>query len=104
MSAASLAVSAAQDMLPALYALGAATAVLAIPYAASRRVRRVTGAVMRFTRARAPRWLVPALAVCAFVPGPLDEAFVLGVVLYPVLRSAEARRELGSMVRAAWNS
>jgi len=40
--------------------------------------------------------------VCLLVPGPLDELAVLAVVLVPVLRSRQARGELGASVKAAW--
>ena len=68
------------------------------------RLLRVARAVWRFARAHSPRWLLPVLAVCVFVPGPFDELAVLAVVLVPVLRSREARRELGSAVAGAWRS
>jgi hypothetical protein len=74
----------------------------------ARRCLRVCGALWRFAQARTPRWLWPVLAVCLAIPGPVDEVVVLGmvlaVVLVPVLVSAEARRELGGMVRTAWRS
>lgn len=63
---------------------------------------RVVRAVWRFAKARVPKWLLPVLAVCLAVPGPLDELAVLAVVLVPVLRSREARAELASAVCEAW--
>ena len=63
---------------------------------------RVTVALWRFARSHAPKWLLPVLVACAFVPGPVDELAVLAVVLVPVLRSREARQELGRSVAAAW--
>lgn len=67
-----------------------------------RRVWRVAVAVTRFAVRHSPKWLVPVLAVCLAIPGPLDELVVLGFVLAPVLRSRENRRELVSSVAAAW--
>lgn len=64
---------------------------------------RVTRAVWRFAKASSPKWLVPVLVACAFIPGPFDEVLVLAIVAWPVLRSAEARRELGASVRGAWS-
>jgi hypothetical protein len=69
-----------------------------------RRVWRVTRALWRFARAHTPKWLGPVLAVCLLVPGPLDELAVLAVVLVPVLRSRQARGELGASVKAAWRN
>jgi hypothetical protein len=43
------------------------------------------------------------MAVCLVIPGPVDELLVLAVVAYPVLRSAQARRELAGMIRQAWS-
>lgn len=67
------------------------------------RTRRVTIAVTRFAKRYAPRWLVPALTVCAFIPGPIDELFVIAAVLYPVLRNARNRATFARYVRVAWN-
>ena len=69
-----------------------------------RRVWRVTCALWRFARARTPKWLLPVLAVCLAIPGPFDELAVLAVVLVPVLRSRDARGELGASVKAAWRN
>jgi len=68
----------------------------------ARRCGRVTGAVWRFARAVCPKWLLPVLVACAFIPGPLDELAVLAVVLVPVLRSRHKRAQLASDVSAAW--
>ena len=68
----------------------------------ARRSWRVLRAVWSFAKARCPKWLVPVLVACAFIPGPLDELAVLAVIAWPVLRSAEARRELAAAVRGAW--
>lgn len=65
---------------------------------------RVTKAVWRFARSHCPKWLVPVMAVCLAIPGPVDELLVLGLVMYPVLRSREARAELAGMIRQAWAS
>lgn len=70
----------------------------------ARRSWRVLRAVWAFARARCPKWLVPVLVACAFIPGPLDELAVLAVIAWPMLRSADARRELGAAVRGAWRS
>ena len=70
---------------------------------AVRRTGRVIAAVWRFARSHSPKWLLPVLAACVFVPGPFDELAVLAVVLVPVLRSREARHELGTAVSEAWN-
>lgn len=64
---------------------------------------RVIRAVWAFARKRCPKWLVPVMAVCLVIPGPVDELLVLAVVAYPVLRSAQARRELAGMIRQAWS-
>jgi hypothetical protein len=68
------------------------------------RIVRAAGAVGRFAKAHSPRWLLPVLAVCLAIPGPLDELIVLAIVLVPVLRSRAARAELAASVRAAWNA
>jgi hypothetical protein len=66
------------------------------------RAMRTARAVLAFTVKHSPRWLLPVLAACLLIPGPLDELLVLAAVLVPVLRSAEARRELSGSVRTAW--
>ena len=71
---------------------------------AARRSWRVLVALWRFARAHTPKWLLPVLAVCLAIPGPLDELAVLAVVLVPVLRSRQARQELGASVKAAWRN
>ena len=65
---------------------------------------RVARAVWSFARAHCPRWLLPVLAVCLAIPGQADELALLAVVLFPVLRSREARRELGAAIGEAWHS
>ena len=65
---------------------------------------RVACAVWRFAKARCPKWLLPVLAACLLIPGPLDEVAVLAVVAWPVLRSREARGELAAAVSEAWRS
>ena len=70
---------------------------------AARRMWRVTVAVWRFARSHSPKWLLPVLAVCLTIPGPLDELIALAIVLVPVLRSREARHELGTAVSEAWH-
>ena len=69
-----------------------------------RRVWRVLMALWRFAKRRVPKWLLPILAVCLAIPGPLDELAVLAVVLVSVLRSRQARQELGASVKAAWRN
>ena len=34
------------------------------------RLLRVTAALWRFARSHSPKWLLPVLAVCAFIPEP----------------------------------
>ena len=67
-----------------------------------RRTWRVASAVTRFAVRHSPKWLVPVLAVCLAIPGPVDELVVLAFILAPVLRSRENRAELAASVRAAW--
>ncbi|HLH59201.1 MAG TPA: nucleoside hydrolase [Streptosporangiaceae bacterium] len=66
------------------------------------RLARVARAVWRFAKSHVPRWMLPVLAVCLFIPGPFDELAVLAVVAIPVLRSRAARAELAESVAAAW--
>lgn len=68
----------------------------------ARRAGRATAAAWGWAKRHAPKWLVPVLAVCAFVPGPFDEVLVIAVVLVPVLRSRDARAEFKASVSAAW--
>lgn len=67
------------------------------------RSRRVVMAVMAFAKRYAPKWLIPVMGVCAFIPGPLDELIVVAAVMFPVLRSARNRRVFGRYVSYAWN-
>jgi len=68
------------------------------------RAGRTVLAVWRYAKRHTPRWMIPVLAACLFIPGPIDELAVLAVVLVPVLKSREARHELGTAVSKAWNS
>ena len=68
----------------------------------AQRAWRVARALWRFARAHVPKWLLPILAVCLAIPGPLDELAVLAVVLVPVLKSRDNRREFAASVREAW--
>jgi hypothetical protein len=88
-------------LLEAGQTIGAMIALCVLPLAYSR-TRRVTFAVMAFAKRRAPRWLVPVLVACAFIPGPLDELLVLAAVAYPVLKSQANRAEFKSCVSGAW--
>ena len=67
------------------------------------RLGRVAAALWRYAKAHCPKWLLPVLGVCLLIPGPLDEMLVLAVVMFPVLRSRQARRELTTAVRQAWD-
>ena len=69
----------------------------------ARRAWRVARAVWAFAKGHVPRWMLPVLAACLFIPGPFDELAVLAVVAWPVLRSPEARAELAASVRGAWH-
>ena len=67
------------------------------------RCGRVALVLWRFAKSVTPKWLLPVLAACLAIPGPVDELLVIALVLVPVLRKREARAELGRQVRAAWN-
>ena len=69
----------------------------------ARRCGRVALVLWKFAKSVTPKWLLPVLAACLAIPGPLDELLVIALVLVPVLRKREARAELGRQVRAAWN-
>ena len=62
---------------------------------------RVTKAVWGFARSHCPKWMLPVLAVLLVTPGP-DEVLLLAAMAWPLLRSAEARRELAAAVSEAW--
>lgn len=66
------------------------------------RTRRVSFAVTHYAKRKAPRWLVPVLVACAFIPGPVDEILVIGIVLYPVFKSSRNRRVFARTVSYAW--
>jgi len=67
-----------------------------------RRAWRVAAALFRFTKAAVPKRLLPLLAVCVAIPGPVDEVVLLVVVLAVVLRSGGRRAELRRVVGEAW--
>jgi hypothetical protein len=83
------------EVLAALCALG----VLAM---VTRRTRRVAFATMRYAKRYAPRWLAPAMVVCAFIPGPLDELLVIVAALLPILRSHHNRVTFARYIHTAW--
>ena len=61
---------------------------------AARRALRVIAAVWRFARSHSPKWALPVLAACLFIPrGRWTSCSMLGIVAWPVLRSRDARRE-----------
>jgi len=68
----------------------------------ARRILRTARALWRFAKGHTPKWLLPVLGVCLFIPGPFDELAVLALVLWPVLRSRAGRAELAGMIRDAW--
>lgn len=78
-------------LLPVAYAAGSATLAGCLACLVSVRARRVTVALTRFAKRYAPRWLLPALVVCAFIPGPIDEGLIIVAALLPVLRSHRNR-------------
>jgi hypothetical protein len=65
--------------------------------------RRVTVAVTRYTKRHAPKWLLPLLTVCAFIPGPLDEMLLIVAVLATILRTRHQRRVFTRTVSYAWH-
>lgn len=86
------------DMMPTLsYLLLASIVIASIP-----QTRRSSGAIWRYTLDNAPRWLMPTMTVCAFIPGPVDEVIVLVVVLVWLLGNARRRTELSARVASAW--
>lgn len=100
MNAAHVALGALVDSLPVIYAL-AALSVLCVAHKPS---RRVVYATVRFTRAHAPKWLAPILAVCLAIPGPIDELAVLVIGLVIILRTSRHRHIYARYVRVAWRS
>jgi hypothetical protein len=76
--------------------------VLATPPVLYRRTRHVLVTMARLTIRKSPRWLAPALAVCAFIPGPVDELLVLVLATVPILRSARNRALFARTARYAW--
>lgn len=82
--------------------MGGLCVLFAVPMCVPRS-RRVVMAVMAFAKRYAPKWLVPVMAVCAFIPGPVDELIVIAAVLFPVLRNARNRRTFRRYVSYAWN-
>lgn len=86
------------DMMPMLSYMFLASIVLtSIP-----QTRRSSGAIWRYTLDNAPRWLMPTMTVCAFIPGPVDEIIVLVVVMVWLLGNARRRAELSAQVAIAW--
>lgn len=66
------------------------------------RTRRVIIAVTIFAKRHAPKWLAPVLIACAVIPGPVDEAIILVVVLCVCLRTDRMRRVFRRYVSYAW--
>jgi len=91
-------------LLPVAYVAGGALVAAGLACLVSRRVRRVCIALTRFARRYAPRWLAPALIVCALIPGPIDECLVIGAALLPVLRSHRNRITFARYMRVAWSA
>lgn len=87
------------DMLPVVYALAA----IALVSVAVRRVRRVAVATLRFTRAHAPKWLLPIIGICLAIPGPIDEMVVIAIGLVVILRTHRNRATYARYMRVAWN-
>ena len=94
-----MAVGALVGMVPVVSALLA----LALLCVSVRRTRRVLVATLRFTRAHSPRWLVPVIAVCLAIPGPIDEAIVIAIGLVVILRTSRNRATYRRYLRVAWS-
>jgi ABC-type nitrate/sulfonate/bicarbonate transport system permease component len=90
------------SLIPTAYAVATVTVATGLACLASRRVRRVCVALTRFARRYCPRWLLPILAICLAIPGPLDEAAVVAIALVPILRSRRNRVTFGRYMRTAW--
>lgn len=88
-------------LLPVAYAAGSATLAGCLACLVSVRARRVTVALMRFARRYAPRWLVPALVVCAFIPGPIDEGLIIVASQPRHIQSLHARRIYQSVIQCS---
>lgn len=89
------------ELTGAAETLGALIVFCALPMLHPK-TRRTAFALMVFAKRHAPRWLVPVLAVCAFIPGLLDELLVLAAVAYPVLRSRRNRRLIVRYITYSW--
>ena len=88
-------------VLSTLPAIGIVCALAAIA-CMFRRTRRVLAATLRFTRLHAPRWLVPVIAVCLAIPGPIDEMIVVTIGLAVILRTHRNRHTFARYLRVAW--
>ena len=92
-------------ILDALVSTGgvlAALCALGILAMITRRTRRVAFATMRYAKRYAPRWLAPAMVVCAFIPGPVDDILVIVAALLPILRSHRNRVIFSRYIYTAW--
>ena len=98
-SIATMAIASLLDMLPVVCALVAIASVCV----AVRRLRRCMVATLRFTKAHSPRWLVPVIAVCLAIPGPIDEAIVIAIGLVVILRTRRNRATYARYLRVAWS-
>lgn len=90
-------------LLPVAYVAGSAFLAASLACLVSRRIRRVCVALTRFAKRHAPRWLAPALIVCALIPGPIDECLVIVAALLPVLRSHRNRVTFARYMHVAWS-
>lgn len=85
-----------------LVAVLAALAALAALIVGPRRTGRVLAAVIGVARRHAPRWLMIVLNVALAIPGPVDEAIVLGIIGVLIATRPAMRADAVASVRAAW--
>ncbi len=69
----------------------------------TRRTRRATMAVIKFTNRHSPRWAKPAMVAAAFFPGQADELVLVAILLVPILRNHKQRALFARTIRYAWN-
>lgn len=65
------------------------------------RSRKVAYVITRFGKRHMPPWALATVAVCALIPGPLDEMLVFPVLVLVTLRTARKRAILRRYLRVA---
>ena len=88
----------ASDLISGAEMLGCVAVVIGLAMLHPRG-RRAAYVLARYGRAHMSPWMLAVLAVCAFIPGPLDEMIAFPILVLLTLRTKRNRQVLRRYLR-----